>query len=80
MFHIKERAHRTSADVAQVKDAHCGGDVLSAADVFEVDFKPRPDVGLMENNAIVRRGTHRGLCAGEEDQVALRFKGKPAVS
>lgn len=62
--------------LTRVKDAHCAGDILHIADVFEVDFKPRPTVNLVEDKAMIRQGVHRGFCAGEEDNVALRFKGK----
>lgn len=64
--------------IHQVKDAHCIGTILDGSDIFEIDFKPRPHVDLVPAPSIIdTNGTfsHKGLCAGEEEQVALRFKG-----
>jgi nucleoporin POM152 len=61
-----------------VKDAICPGVVLESSSTFEVDFKPRPQVALVQSSAIKQTGgvhRHKGLCAGEEDQVGFRFKG-----
>jgi nucleoporin POM152 len=64
---------------AQVKDLHCPGTVLTDDATFEVDFKARPKVFLQETAGIVKHHgiyRHKGLCAGEEDQVVLRFEGE----
>ncbi len=61
-----------------MKDSHCPGIISEEEATFEVDFKPRPAVQLLETSSAVREGDayrHKGLCAGEEDQVALRFNG-----
>ncbi|WVR03750.1 hypothetical protein IAU60_000745 [Kwoniella sp. DSM 27419] len=63
----------------KVKDAHCPGDVLSGEETFEVDFKPRPAVSLQQASGITKNRSgfvHKGLCAGQEQQVALRFAGQ----
>ncbi len=51
---------------------------MSAESTFEVDFKPRPKVELVQTVSIKKDQKvyrHQGFCAGEEDQVALRFDG-----
>ncbi|WWD16439.1 hypothetical protein CI109_100865 [Kwoniella shandongensis] len=65
--------------LVKVKDAQCEGDIFTADSTFEIDFKPRPIVTLQELGAISRQGSgykHKGLCAGQEDQAALRFTGQ----
>ena len=64
--------------MVQVKDSHCPGTIMEEDAMFEVDFKPRPAVQLLKTASVVLDGgvyQHKGLCAGEEDQVALRFNG-----
>ncbi|WVQ93493.1 hypothetical protein IAU59_000567 [Kwoniella sp. CBS 9459] len=65
--------------LVKVKDAHCEGDVHAADSTFEIDFKPRPVVTLQQTPGIAKSGAgfvHKGLCAGQEQQVALRFAGQ----
>lgn len=65
--------------VGQVKDSHCPGTVPEEDATFQVDFKPRPAVDMIQSSSVSRQGDvyrHKGLCAGEEDQVALRFNGQ----
>ncbi|OWZ31945.1 hypothetical protein C356_05643 [Cryptococcus neoformans c45] len=69
--------------LVKVKDSHCPGTVLSGDSAFEVDFKPRPVVSLQASGLISHVVTgsanlyrHRGLCAGQEDQAALKFAGQ----
>ncbi len=63
----------------QVKDAHCPGTIFENDATFAIDFRPRPAVKLVETGSVSLGGEvyrHKGLCAGEEDQVALRFHGE----
>ncbi|KAL7424677.1 hypothetical protein Q5752_000361 [Cryptotrichosporon argae] len=63
--------------LTSVKDAHCEGTVEGGD--FVIRFKPRPEVALVPHPDVVEAAgvyRHRGLCAGEEDQVALRFTGR----
>ncbi|KAK8861645.1 hypothetical protein IAR55_002468 [Kwoniella newhampshirensis] len=65
--------------LVKVKDAQCEGDVSAADSTFEIDFKPRPIVTLQEIGSISHGANgykHKGLCAGQEDQAALRFVGQ----
>ncbi|KIR39704.1 hypothetical protein I307_02685 [Cryptococcus deuterogattii 99/473] len=69
--------------LVKIKDSHCPGTVLSGDSGFEVDFKARPVVSLQTSGLISHVGTgpgnvyqHRGLCAGQEDQAALKFGGQ----
>ncbi|ORY24076.1 hypothetical protein BCR39DRAFT_548028 [Naematelia encephala] len=65
--------------LTKVKDAHCAGTVHDVASTFEVNFKPRPTVHVQTSELVRLDGStyrHAGLCAGEEDQVALRFEGQ----
>lgn len=70
----------TSTDelTIQVNDAHCPGSILDADSTFEVAFKPRPEVHIQPAASLRQTGRdfqHKGLCAEEEDQVAIKFKG-----
>lgn len=61
----------------EVKDANCPGTV-AADDTFEIAFKPRPRVEIVESSSVSLVGNtykHKGFCMGGEDQVALRFNG-----
>jgi nucleoporin POM152 len=63
----------------QVKDAHCEGDVMKSDSTFEIDYKPRPSVEIVTSHLLrEKKGNyhHKGLCAGEEDQVAVHFSGQ----
>jgi nucleoporin POM152 len=64
--------------LVEVRDANCPGTV-AADDTFEIAFKPRPKVEIVESGAISLVGNtykHKGFCTGGEDQVALRFNGE----
>ncbi|WWC68542.1 uncharacterized protein I206_102471 [Kwoniella pini CBS 10737] len=66
--------------LVKIKDAHCEGDILTSDSTFEIDFKPRPVVSLQQTSGITLASpnsyTHKGLCAGQEQQVALKFTGQ----
>lgn len=67
----------------QVKDAHCGGDIIEPESTFEIVFKPRPKVSVVPSSAFTERDgvlVHRGLCQEQEDQVAFRFEGELELS
>jgi nucleoporin POM152 len=64
--------------VVEVRDANCPGTV-AMDDTFEIAYKPRPKVEIVESSAISLVGgtyRHKGFCTGGEDQVALRFNGE----
>jgi hypothetical protein len=64
-----------------VRDANCPGTV-ALDDTFEIAYKPRPKVEIVENSAITLVGgtyRHKGFCTGGEDQVALRFNGESSL-
>ncbi|WVQ78800.1 hypothetical protein IAT38_000891 [Cryptococcus sp. DSM 104549] len=66
--------------LTKVKDAQCAGEISPSSYTFEIDYKPRPSVDLQELGPISRPGKtfkHAGLCAGQEDQAAVRFTGQP---
>ncbi|WVW80225.1 hypothetical protein I302_102203 [Kwoniella bestiolae CBS 10118] len=66
--------------LVKIKDAHCEGDISSSDSTFEIDFKPRPVVSLQQTPGITLSSPnafkHKGLCAGQEQQVALKFTGQ----
>lgn len=71
--------HEQADGFCQVKDAHCPRTIDDKEATFEIDFKPRPSVDVLASENLVRDGgvyRHQGLCAGQEDQVALRFTGE----
>ncbi|WWC88087.1 uncharacterized protein L201_002991 [Kwoniella dendrophila CBS 6074] len=66
--------------IVKIKDAHCEGDISSTDDTFDIDFKPRPSVSLQQTPGVSLSSPnsfkHKGLCAGQEQQVALKFTGQ----
>ncbi|WVN90719.1 uncharacterized protein L203_105961 [Cryptococcus depauperatus CBS 7841] len=69
--------------LVNVKDAHCAGRILSADFTFEIAYKPRPKMSLQESEMVSHVGTgpdnlyrHKDLCAGQEEQIALKFTGQ----
>jgi hypothetical protein len=74
--------YRKDELMLQVNDAHCPGSILDADSTFEVAFKPRPEVHIQPATSLRQTGRdfqHKGLCAEEEDQVAIKFKGESLV-
>lgn len=69
-------AARGSYQLTSVRDTHCPGTVDDK--VYAIDFKPRPSASLVETTTVKRDGTqyrHVGMCAGEDDAVAVQFTG-----
>jgi nucleoporin POM152 len=67
--------------LVEVRDANCPGTVTKD-DTFEISYKPRPKVELVQNSAISLTGKtyrHKGFCMGGEDQVAFRFNGESTI-
>ncbi|OCF56504.1 hypothetical protein L486_05354 [Kwoniella mangroviensis CBS 10435] len=66
--------------LVKIKDAHCEGDISTNDSTFEIDFKPRPVVSLQQTPGISLSSPnsfkHKNLCAGQEQQVALKFTGQ----
>ncbi|WRT65773.1 uncharacterized protein IL334_002722 [Kwoniella shivajii] len=66
--------------LVKIKDAHCEGDISSTDSTFEIHFKPRPVVSLQQTPGVSvvspNAFKHKDLCAGQEQQVALRFSGQ----
>ncbi|KAK4690061.1 hypothetical protein P7C73_g21, partial [Tremellales sp. Uapishka_1] len=63
-----------------IKDSSCRGDVVSSESTYEIQYKPRPSVAIVESASLRNQNgvyKHVGLCSGEEDQVALKFDGQP---
>ena len=68
--------------LVEVKDANCPG-TIAMDDTFEITYKPRPRVEIVESSAISLVGgtyRHKGFCTGGEDQVALRFNGESSFN
>ncbi|EIW69014.1 hypothetical protein TREMEDRAFT_71756 [Tremella mesenterica DSM 1558] len=62
-----------------VKDAHCSGHVVTEESTFEITYKPRPVVALVDNPSLKYEFgvyKHKGFCAGGEDHISIKFTGE----
>ena len=63
-----------------VRDSSCPGQVDEAADAFEVNWIPRPELRIPQSDiAVDKSGAYvkPDVCEGDEDSVEVLFKGSP---
>lgn len=71
---------RGTYEILEIRDNQCPGTVEPSASTFQVDWFPRPEISIVENNSITQTGgvfVKQEVCEGDIDGFEVSLQGSP---